>query len=1118
MSGAKTTPLKVEGMMCQKNCASTVQKALLGVGGVERAEVSFAKSSAIVHHAGSVSSKQLLDAIESVGFDVTLLENTEPLFRLDVQGMMCQKNCASTVQNAIMGVDNVSWATVSFQQKEAKVFGIDVGSDVLLRSIISSIEAVGFDAKMKTYKGKFCSSVPAAREGASAPVPLISAAAGTNSKKSIDAVASKSKQESFPKGSDSIREVELQVGGMSCASCVRAVENGLTSMEGVKSVRVALLAEKVLALMDSDVIGSSDVVSRIISLGYTAKVLAEKSLSEISTRKFVFEVSGMSCASCATKIEQTLSGLKGVSDALVSIATNMAEVEVDDVLADSVGPRDLISAVEALGYGCKLADRVGRNGDTPSEDLLVWGRLLFISLLLGVPVMILHMSMSHFDSVMMMMKKPALCHGGITLGQTLMVALNLPLQFGVGYRFYRGAVLGALHGNFGMDCLVVTGTTISFAYSSVQLFFACATHIPTTHVFFEASGMLLMFVTLGKFMEAFARGKSASAITDLLKLQPTHALLVTGDGEPLSPRANPPNADLEHLKHDSYGTLKSDHTESRMVSSEKIVEIDVELVQRGDLLKVLPGARIPTDGTIVFGSSYVDESMITGESVAMLRTKGDLVFGSTVNHSGLIYIRVSSIGSESALAQIVRLVENAQMSKAPVQKYADTIAGIFTPIVLTLALLTFVVWASLAWAHLIPREWFADEYGDPMLFSMLFGISVIVISCPCALGLATPTAIMVGTSVGAMNGILIKGGPAFEMAHSIDTIVFDKTGTLTTGKPVVTDILCDSQGLTVSNGLITKQKEQIVLLAATAEQGSEHPLASALLDAAKGLGMPLPRLQENAFERFDGMGIACKTSDGLVRVGNRLFMIENKIPLSSTLEEMMITLEHQGKTALCIALDAKILGAVGIADAPKAESQATVRALREMGMDIWMVTGDNHTTAEAIAKEIGIPLDRVLAGAMPADKVTKVEELKKKGRSVAVVGDGINDSPALARADLGIAIGAGTQVAVEAADMVLVRSNLFDVVVALDLAKVVFNRIRLNFLWAIMYNVVAIPFAAGIWFPWTHMLVPPQYAGLCMALSSISVVLSSALLRCYRRPLMIEGNKGRVSIVESGKR
>ena len=489
---------------------------------------------------------------------------------------------------------------------------------------------------------------------------------------------------------------------------------------------------------------------------------------------------------------------------------------------------------------------------------------------------------------------------------------------------------------------------------------------------------------------------------------------------------------------------------------------------------------------------------------------GDAVFGSTVNQQSTIYISATAIGSEGALAQIVRMVESAQMNKAPVQAYADRIASVFTPMVLCLSLITFVSWATLAWMHKIPREWFADEYGDPLLFAMLFAISVVVISCPCALGLATPTAIMVGTSVGAFNGILIKGGVAFETAHRVDTIIFDKTGTLTVGKPIVTDevpfVPVLNPGLhsrSSDDSSLESKCNKMLRLAATAEQASEHPLAKAILDAARNRGLLLENLQPSAFESTTGCGVRCVSNEGVILIGNRSFLEGHEVHLSSVIDSSMWSIEVQGKTAVCVALDSEVLGVLGIADVPKPESLLAVTALRSMGVDVWMVTGDNKTTAEAIADQFDIPKDRIISGAMPQDKVEKVLELQRAGRSVAMVGDGVNDSPALAAADLGIAIGAGTHVAIEAADMVLVRSNLLDVVVALDLAQVVFRRIKINFMFALLYNILAIPFAAGVWFPYTHMQVPPQYAGLSMAMSSISVVASSMALKLYQRPSII---------------
>lgn len=667
----------------------------------------------------------------------------------------------------------------------------------------------------------------------------------------------------------------------------------------------------------------------------------------------------------------------------------------------------------------------------------------------------------------------------------MMVCLNAPLQFLVGYRFYRGAYLSALHGSFGMDALVVTGTTIAFVYSCVQLACSCASATPTMHVFFETSGMLLLFVTMGKYFEAYAKGTTISSMANLLKLQPRKAALVV-----------------------SGGILSSDGgaVDVEGEAAEEVEDIDVELIQRGDVVKIYPGSRLPTDGVIVSGSSYIDESLITGESIPVFRTVGSAVYGSTVNEKGLLYVKVTSVGSDSALAQIVQLVEAAQMNKAPIQAYADVVAGYFTPFVLCLALLTFLIWFFVAYSGQIPDNWYADAgYGkNPLLFSLLFCISVVVVSCPCALGLATPTAIMVGTSVGAANGILIKGGPPFEVAHKINAIIFDKTGTLTKGKPTVTDeIDLHSENTELDrrhHGLGVDKSNQVLQLAAIAEMGSEHPLGESIVHAAKLRSLPLPDTSQADFRMHAG-GVSCTYQDGTsIRVGNRGMMQAFDIDLGSLVDSAMWDLEVQGKTAVCVAFNSVIVGILGIADVVKPEAASAVATLHRMKVDVWMVTGDNKTTAEAIGDEIGISTDKIIAGAFPGDKVRQVEQLHRLGRHVAMVGDGINDSPALARSDLGIAVGAGTHIAIDAADMVIVRNNLLDVIVALDLAKVVFWRIKVNLRWAMLYNVLAIPIAAGAFFPWLHTILPPQYAGLCMALSSISVVASSLMLKCYQRP------------------
>jgi Cu+-exporting ATPase len=585
--------------------------------------------------------------------------------------------------------------------------------------------------------------------------------------------------------------------------------------------------------------------------------------------------------------------------------------------------------------------------------------------------------------------------------------------------------------------------------------------------------MLYLFVTVGKYVEASARRRTCTALTELLRLQPRRATRVLG----------PPGEAAAALRE--------------APSTVEVADVEMELVQRGDTLQVLPGSRIPVDGIVVFGESYVDQSMITGEPVPVGKTVGDSVFGGTVNQHGLLYITAVSVGTDTTLAQIVQLVQDAQLAKAPIQSYADRIAGMFTPVVVAIALITFAVWSTMAYTHRIPEEWIQNTTsGDPLLFSLLFSISVIVISCPCALGLATPTAVMVGTSVGAINGILIKGGPAFETAHRVNTVVFDKTGTLTSGKPTVTDVLPAGQ-------LSSDQQEQerallVLRWAAAAEQNSEHPIAHAIISAAKTRGLSLPGVC--SFVNRPGLGIRCVTSDGLnITVGNRAWVQTHCLTVTAEVERLLWELEVQGKTAVVVGVDDCVVGVVGVSDQPKPEAFTTIVALQALGLEVWMLTGDNKICAEAVANELGIPTEKVAAGVLPAEKAAMVKNLQAQGKVVAMVGDGINDSPALAQADVGMAVGAGTHVALEAANVVLVRNHLHDVVVALHLAKAVFrrcehcrrvyelcehyacvrNRIKQNFIFATMYNIVAIPFAAGVCFPWFQRTVPPQYAGTC---------------------------------------
>eukprot|EP01116_Phalansterium_solitarium_P010814 TRINITY_DN2611_c0_g1_i5.p1 TRINITY_DN2611_c0_g1~~TRINITY_DN2611_c0_g1_i5.p1 ORF type:complete len:569 (-),score=235.48 TRINITY_DN2611_c0_g1_i5:308-2014(-) len=518
-------------------------------------------------------------------------------------------------------------------------------------------------------------------------------------------------------------------------------------------------------------------------------------------------------------------------------------------------------------------------------------------------------------------------------------------------------------------------------------------------------------------------------------------------------------------------------------------EVPIDLIQRGDLLKVVPGAKIPTDGVVVSGSSTVDEAIITGEAMPVAKAQGDRVIGGTMNQTGLLNIKAMRVGDETGLAQIIKLVQDAQTEKAPIQGLADRISSIFVPIVVTLAVVTFVFWFALAQSAVFPQS-LRDQYSEsPFLIALLFSISVVVIACPCALGLATPTAIMVGTGVGATNGVLIKGGLTLERAHKISAIIFDKTGTLTVGKPAVVE--------TVLVGQLNER--QLYALVGSAELGSEHPVGHAIV-AHSTQHLQLQLADPTRFDSKSGAGILCTVgAKSKVAVGNREFIVvQQRVPVPAQVEQTMHAFELRGMTAVLAAVDDQLAAVIAIADRVKPEARATVMTLRRMGIEPWMVTGDNETTAREIARQVGIR--NVYAQVLPSQKSKKVAELHSQGHVVAMVGDGINDSPALAAADVGIAIGCGTDIAVEAASMVLVKNDLRDVVTAIDLSKRTFNRIRMNYMWAMVYNLCGIPLAAGVLTPFGFPPLPPMLAGLAMAFSSVSVVTSSLMLKRYKKP------------------
>lgn len=731
------------------------------------------------------------------------------------------------------------------------------------------------------------------------------------------------------------------------------------------------------------------------------------------TKKVTLHVKGMHCASCVAKIENYVKDVRGVSSVSANFATEKVTVEYNPKEARLP---DIEKAIRDIGYEPidvpedKERDAREKEISTLKTKLVVGAVLSALVFLGSLRVWVPEILGNHI----------------------LLLALTTPVQFWVGLQFYRGAWTALKNRTTDMNTLIAVGTSAAYFYSAaVALFpgFFISQGIAPA-VYFDTAAIITTLIILGRFLEAIAKGRTSEAIKKLMGLQPKTA---------------------------------------RVIRKGKELEIPIEEVRVGDFVVIKPGERIPVDGVVVEGHSYVDEKVVTGESIPVVKKKGDELIGATINKSGLLKFRATRVGKDTVLAQIIRIVEEAQGSKAPIQRLADRVAGYFVPAVIIIAVAAFLAWYFLA--------------ASPFVFALVIFISILIVACPCALGLATPTAIMVGTGKGAENGILIKGGEALETAHRLSTVVFDKTGTLTKGEPEVTDIVPAQE----------RGKNDVLKLAAIAEKGSEHPIGEAITNAAKKRKL---RFGEGSkYQTVAGKGIRCSYGGKQILVGNRAFIKENGVDAASVESEIQ-RLENEAKTAVITAHGKEIAGVIAVADTLKEQSKKAVSKLRSTGKDVVMITGDNERTAAAIARQLSI--DRVLAQVMPGDKAKEVKKLQEEGRVVAMVGDGINDAPALAQADVGIAIGSGTDIAMETGDIVLIKDDLRDVVGSIDLSGYTMKKIKQNLFWAFVYNAAGIPIAAGILYPFTGFLLSPVIAAAAMAFSSVSVVSNSLLMKGYK--------------------
>lgn len=814
----------------------------------------------------------------------------------------------------------------------------------------------------------------------------------------------------------------LRIKGMSCSACANRVERVVKKLEGVEEASINFASETLVVRYDNNQLDTAQIEAVIEKAGYGVQK---------NIHQYIFKVEGMTCSACSSRVERIVRKKAGIEEATVNLASEKLTVSLD---ADIISVGELKAVVEKAGYKliteeAKQKEKVKR---TVEQTLLY---RFIASACFAVPLLVI--SMGH----MVGMPLPTIIDPHVNPFNFALIQCLLTLSVMlIGYKFYKVGIKNLIKLSPNMDSLIAVSTLAAFSYSAYAMWkiFMGYEHEYVMRLYFESAATILALITLGKYLEARSKGKTSQAIKKLMGLTPKTAMVIRAGKE---------------------------------------VMIPLEEVVVGDIVVVKPGEKLPVDGEIIEGNTAIDEAMITGESIPIEKGIGSQVIGASINKTGFIKYKATKVGKDTALAQIIKLVEEAQGSKAPIAKLADVISGYFVQVVIGLAVIATILWLVA---------------GESIPFALTIFIDVLVIACPCALGLATPTAIMVGTGRGAEEGILIKGGEALETTYKIDTVVLDKTGTITEGKPKVTDILLNK--MLQSHQVLSQLTEKDVLaLAASCEKGSEHPLGEAIVRAAKEQEVPISELEQ--FEAVPGHGIVCQIEGKILLLGNKKLMDTKGVSLVH-LEKEAEELALSGKTPMYIALEGVLIGIIAVADTVKASSKLAIEKLHKMGLQVAMITGDHRKTAEAIAKEVGI--DIVLAEVLPEDKANEVQRLQESGKRVAMVGDGINDAPALARADIGIAIGSGTDVAIESADIVLMHSDLCDVSKAIKLSKATIRNIKQNLFWAFGYNVLGIPVAMGLLYLFGGPLLNPMIAAGAMSLSSVSVLTNALRLRKFK--------------------
>ena len=1105
-----TTTLRVEGMTCGA-CTSSVESAFKGVDGAGKVSVSLVMERAVIQHdPKKLSPDAVKTLIEDRGFDAEVLAtNATSLLgkelvagnvpkslgtpdmilsttTLSVQGMTCGA-CTSAVEEGFKNVSGVKSMSVSLLSERAVVEHDP--SIITPEAIAEIIEDRGFDAAV--VESRVSSKGPASDPRALAENQLSTDSSTTT----------------------------VSIEGMTCGACTSAVDGGFRNIDGVLQFNVSLLAERAVVVHDATKLSTDRIVEIIEDRGFDAKILSSTRSATGQTtgvRSVQLKVFGLSNSASATALEDTLRLLPGVSSAIVNLSNSRVTIIHRPSMT---GLRALVEATENHGYNALLADNDDNDAQLESlaktREIQEWRHAFWYSVSFAIPVflisMIIPMTLPGLDFGSVLLVIP-----GLYLGDVLCLLLTIPVQFGIGRRFYISSYKSIKHGSPTMDVLVTLGTSAAFFFSVAAMIVSILIPPHTRpQTVFETSTMLLSFITLGRYLENRAKGQTSKALSRLMSLAPSMATIYA---DPIAAQKAVEEWDTKSSAMLEKAIAVPEEKTSN-AAEEKV--IPTELIEVGDIVILRPGGQVPADGAVIRGQSYFDESMVTGEAVHILKSPGSDLMAGTVNGTGRIDFRVTRAGRDTQLSQIVKLVQEAQTSRAPIQRMADIVAGYFVPTILGLGVLTFVSWMVLS--HVLPENKTPDvflhaESGGKFMVCLKLCISVIVFACPCALGLSTPTAVMVGTGVGAEQGILVKGGAALETATTVKHIVFDKTGTLTMGRMSVADIQLEQ-----SWDADDRSRKLWWSLIGLAEMSSEHPIGKTIVDAAKQvLNLGSDSMIEGSLGDFSakvGKGVfasvepatSATTKRYQVHIGNASYLESEGIDLPADISSVQDSAVPASKvfstasgsmTHIYTAVDHEYAGSLSLSDTIKSTTPATIIALSRMNITMSLVTGDQHSTALDVASRIGIPRTNVHSSVSPDGKQKIIKDIQADGTVVAMVGDGINDSPALATADIGIALSSGTDVAMEAADIVLMRpEDLLSVAAAFHLSRTIFNRIKLNLIWACLYNLLGLPFAMGVGLMLPgHFMLPPMAAGAAMAASSVSVVCSSLLLKFWSRP------------------